>query len=79
MVVLPGLGQTQAAQVAEKIRTAIAAIRIEGLDDEPLPHVTVSVGVVELGDSNASGHDLVLLAEQAKGRAKAQGRNKVAF
>ena len=78
VVVLTGANNERALEVAESIRAKVAEQRIEGITGD-LPHVTVSIGIAELKDPNISGHDLVLRAEEAKGRAKAKDKNQISF
>jgi diguanylate cyclase (GGDEF)-like protein len=65
--------------VAEQIRQAVAALRIEHLGSASRL-VTVSIGVsslMVLGE-DADSHQLMAAADQALYRAKAAGRNRVA-
>ncbi|WP_219136693.1 bifunctional diguanylate cyclase/phosphodiesterase [Janthinobacterium sp. UMAB-60] len=65
-----------AAQVAEKIRTAIARdFDIEGQSY----HCSASIGVTLLPKAGQQAHDLLREADIAMYRAKAEGRNGIAF
>jgi len=74
-VILPGTDAEGAAQVAERIRTALGAREILSPDEEAL-HVTASFGVA----SSAAGmtvDELVEVADDALYRAKREGKNRV--
>jgi diguanylate cyclase (GGDEF)-like protein/PAS domain S-box-containing protein len=77
-VVLPGTDQTGALRVAERIRTAVAALAIahRGCD---LGVVSISVGVSALVPSANADRpdDLIVAADQALYQAKLAGRNQV--
>jgi PleD family two-component response regulator len=57
--------------MAEKLRHAIEQAAVPGCD-----HVTVSLGVAQLGE-HESGDSLAVRANAALGRAKRAGRNCV--
>lgn len=69
-VLLPGAGDTASAEVAERIRRAIAAIRL------PEGPITVSLGTASTG-GDTQAHRLVAEADICLYAAKAQGRNRV--
>lgn len=70
-VLLPGVDGVQAAQVAEKLRRAVAEDR-----DAGTPPVTVSIGVTTMLAGEAVGEAL-RRADRGLYRAKAAGRNRV--
>lgn len=73
-VVMSGTVEAEVKAAAENIRTAVSALRIDGLQ------VTVSIGVVTCPPlSPASRQALLKLADTALYRAKADGRNCVRF
>ncbi|HET8628969.1 MAG TPA: diguanylate cyclase [Thermomicrobiales bacterium] len=72
MLVLPETGPEAAAQIAERIRAAVA----ESGGDLPL-RPTVSIGVATFPADANTGDELLLLAEAANQRAKALGKNRV--
>jgi diguanylate cyclase (GGDEF)-like protein/PAS domain S-box-containing protein len=78
VVLLPATDEAGAAIVAERIRSAVAALAIGHLGNTP-PIVTVSIGVSALipasGDRPAQ---LVSAAKRGLYQAKAEGRNRVA-
>jgi len=76
-VVLPGAGPTEAADVAERLRRAVAArpVVLAGHD----VYLSVSVGVAVLGDHGTDLTDLLAAADHALFTAKDTGRNRVAL
>ena len=75
LVVLPGAAAAQAADVAERMRRAVAESPCIG-PAGPLP-VTVSIGVGALDDAAQSADELVDRADVLLYRAKREGRNLV--
>jgi diguanylate cyclase (GGDEF)-like protein/putative nucleotidyltransferase with HDIG domain len=76
-VVLPETGAEEAAEIAERIRAAVAARRIEvETAAEPIG-VTISIGVAAYPADAETRNDLVHQADVAVYRAKLQGRNRV--
>jgi diguanylate cyclase (GGDEF)-like protein len=77
-VILPGTEMTGAIIVAERIRQAVEAIRLDYGDPLAHHHVTVSVGVASVIPApRTTSADLVAAADQALYKAKAVGRNQV--
>jgi len=72
LVVLPDTSGFQGVMIAERLRTAIAANRIDGG-----PSVTVSLGVAELIHDGGTPEVALAAADAALYRAKASGRNCV--
>lgn len=70
-VIAPHTSAIDGLKIAEKLRAAIAATPIPGCD-----HVTVSLGVAQLGEQE-SGDSLMVRVNAALGRAKRAGRNCV--
>ena len=71
VVMLPDTAEDQAVLIGERIRAAIAAMRIDDL-----PAVTVSIGVATFAaDSDAA--DLLARADRALYAAKGAGRNAI--
>jgi diguanylate cyclase (GGDEF)-like protein len=78
-VILPRTEMVGAYALAERIREAVAELRIT-TDDEPpkVLGVTASLGCAAFPESKAaSGEDLVRRADQALYRAKKTGKNRV--
>jgi diguanylate cyclase (GGDEF)-like protein len=71
----------EAWQVAEKIRSALAAPHaLSGRQDEMIEHrCTASIGVVLFVDHEAPLDDILKRADEAMYRAKDAGRNRVFF
>ncbi len=74
VLLLIGIGIDQAGEVAQGLRTAIAALQISTHDTDRVT-VTVSIGIAELFDADTDGTELLERADQALYRAKKAGRN----
>ncbi|MEM0912974.1 MAG: GGDEF domain-containing protein [Planctomycetota bacterium] len=76
-VILPAVDRRSAAQMAERLRVAIAEAAVASDDGEAL-HITASIGVAtEPGGVFKTADDLVKAADQGVYAAKASGRNCV--
>ncbi len=75
-VVLPNTDPAETRRVAERLRRAVAELVIPGVD--PDGRITISVGAVML-TRDTPLIDLLAAADGALYRAKAGGRNQVAF
>ncbi|HLW96387.1 MAG TPA: diguanylate cyclase [Solirubrobacteraceae bacterium] len=73
MVLLPGTGAEGALVLAERLRVAVHAIRVNGLDRK----ITASVGVAVLGEHALDAEGLERAADRALYVAKAGGRDRV--
>ncbi|MDR2402753.1 MAG: GGDEF domain-containing protein [Spirochaetaceae bacterium] len=74
-ILLPNTGQEAAWIVAERVRLAIAGIRVPW--DPPLPRVTVSLGLVAFGrDTELAADEILKRADEALYRSKKNGRNR---
>jgi diguanylate cyclase (GGDEF)-like protein len=71
VVVLPDAAEDQAILIGERIRSAIEAIRIDGL-----PAITVSIGVATCAPDSSAG-ELLARADAALYAAKRAGRNAI--
>jgi diguanylate cyclase (GGDEF)-like protein len=78
-VILPRTEMVGAYNLAERIREAIADLRITTDDDPPVAlSVTASLGIAAFPESKAqTGEDLVGKADRALYRAKKTGKNRV--
>ncbi len=77
IVVLPDTGADGAAEVAERLRAAVAALAIPHSASPVSDVVTVSLGTATvLPGPGGSPADIVAMADQAMYRAKQQGRNR---
>ncbi|HEX4035524.1 MAG TPA: diguanylate cyclase [Solirubrobacteraceae bacterium] len=73
MVLLPGTDAEGALVLAERLRVAVHAIRVNGLDRR----ITTSVGVAILGEHALDAEGLERAADRALYLAKASGRDRV--
>lgn len=77
-VVLPGTGITEAAEIAERLRMAVAALGIRHAHSQIASHVTASMGVAGAGARSATIlEELIARTDQALYQAKNTGRNRV--
>lgn len=77
VVLLPNADAEETMRIAENIRKAIAALKIEHAGNLPWGHVTVSSGHATALPSQAlSENDLITQADRALYAAKAAGRNR---
>ncbi|MGP1386999.1 MAG: response regulator [Thainema sp.] len=75
-VILPETNLNGALQVAERIRAAIADLKIRHPDSPVSDYVTLSLGITGVIPSDRhSPHDLIAIADQALYAAKKRGRN----
>lgn len=72
IVLLPDTDTSQAAIVAEKVRAAIAAVTVSGVQRE----ITASFGIATIPDHAPDGDQLVRAADRALYVAKTNGRNR---
>lgn len=75
LVLLPDTRLAYAWPVAERLRTAVAALSFD--DIAPGLAVTISIGMAQLRPDDAGLRDLVARADAALYRAKANGRDRV--
>ena len=78
VILLPNTTAQAAYQVAEKLRTGIADLKVV-LADSHSVNVTASFGVTELpqqADSEVDSHQLLNSADEALYQAKSEGRNR---
>lgn len=76
-VILPSTPPAQALQVAERIRTVIAARSFHGGADQPSGTVTVSIGIASFPENGSNAEELIEAADSALYRAKTTGKNRV--
>ena len=74
-VLLEGVGRDHALAAAERLRQAIADVKVPCGDEIIAP--TASVGVARLSPGDTRFDQLLIRADRALYRAKAQGRNRV--
>lgn len=75
-LILPGAPARAAADRAEALRKRVGALTVLHRG-EPLPPVTLSIGLAVLPDHCETSEDLLRAADAALYRAKASGRNRV--
>jgi two-component system cell cycle response regulator len=75
LVLLPGAGAQDLAEVGERLRRAVAETSV--VDGEQRIQVTVSVGGATFGDSADSPESLVELSDAALYEAKESGRDRL--
>ncbi len=78
MLLLPGIGEEEAARRAERLRHDVADLSIRH-GDMTLPRITVSVGVAEHPRHGARPAEVIRAADDALDLAKAQGGDRVAL
>jgi len=71
-VILPGMREAEAAEVAERLRRAIASRAESGLK-----HVSISLGVASYPENAGSAEELIYRADAAMYSAKAAGKDRV--
>jgi diguanylate cyclase (GGDEF)-like protein len=73
IVLLPDTPTDSSVVVAERIRKAMAAIRVPGVDRE----ITASIGIATIPEHAGDSDELIRSADQALYAAKANGRNRI--
>jgi diguanylate cyclase (GGDEF)-like protein len=73
----PDAHERSAADIAESIRVAIAALAHEGHPDSFDVHRTVSIGVASMPEHGTTGTDLLKYADNALYAAKRAGKDRV--
>jgi diguanylate cyclase (GGDEF)-like protein len=73
LVLLPDTATESAVIVAERIRQAMTAISVPGVDRE----ITVSIGIATLPEHAGDDDQLIRSADRALYAAKANGRNRI--
>lgn len=76
-IILPQTTQSEAQQIASRIRESIERTRFSIGEGLPRQTVTVSVGMTSFPENGKSHDELIQLADQALYRAKGSGRNMV--
>jgi diguanylate cyclase (GGDEF)-like protein len=76
-VVLPGTDSEGAAQLAERMREAVAALRVTRVDGAGQLSITASFGVASIPVSAVDKDSLIAAADAALYRAKRAGKNRV--
>ena len=77
LLLLPETDTAGAAIAAERIRARVEKLEIPYAVTQPLGRLTISGGVVSLGEDDASASDLVKRADDALFKAKSSGRNRI--
>jgi len=80
VVLLPGANTADAVKIAEKIREAVLALKIEHAGSDTAPCATVSIGVCSCKPKiSGSSKEILRDADTALYVAKGMGRNRVAM
>ncbi len=79
IIIAPETDEQQACQLAESIRKKVAEFAFLHADQQPLGHVSLSVGVATLSDGIENAEELLGLADKAVYKAKESGRNRTVF
>ncbi|PSL12048.1 diguanylate cyclase (GGDEF)-like protein [Marinobacterium halophilum] len=77
ILVLPEASQIHSEERARRLLEGIALLRLTSRDGQPMPRLTVSIGLAVYPEHADSGEGLIHAADQAMYRAKANGRNQV--
>ena len=79
IIIAPETDEQQACQLAELIRKQVAQFAFPHADQQPLGHVSLSVGVATVSADINNAEELVGLADKAVYKAKESGRNRTVF
>jgi diguanylate cyclase (GGDEF)-like protein len=79
IIISPETDEQQACQLAESIRKQVAEFAFPHADQQPLGHVSLSVGVATLSAVIDNAEQLIGLADKAVYKAKESGRNRTVF
>ncbi|MCK5893206.1 MAG: diguanylate cyclase [Endozoicomonadaceae bacterium] len=79
VVLLPGVSEDDAADVAEKLRSAVEMLKLENAESDVCEWVTISLGVATCrpGSGEIETEKLIKRADDALYEAKDSGRNRV--
>ncbi|MCK9201898.1 MAG: GGDEF domain-containing protein [Gallionella sp.] len=78
LVILPNTNREQCLVVAERIRQSIEKKSITSANGEPMPGITISVGL-SMNNAQSTPQSLIADADEQLYRAKAAGRNCVRY
>lgn len=76
-VILPGIADGEAYEIAERLRKAIESFNFKGQDVQPNKNVTISAGLASYPKDALDKEKLIYLADMAMYEAKRIGKNKV--
>ena len=79
IIIAPETNEQQACQLAETIRKLVAEFAFPHANQQPLGHVSLSIGVATMSDGIANAEQLLKLADKAVYRAKESGRDRTVF
>lgn len=78
-VILPNTDMKGAQGVAEKVRQAVADLKIEHTGNKPHNIITISIGIASSRSGNVDEEQLIRKADEKLYIAKSSGRNTVCF
>ena len=76
-VVLPDADRAATLEIAERIRSGVEEMRVDGLSSLRPPVVTVSIGAAEAPAHGRTVQAVLRAADEALYAAKERGRNRV--
>ena len=76
-VIMPNTTETQAYEIAEKIRKQVQELYVEGQEYLPFAKLTLSIGIAGYSELNSNSQDIIRAADDALYRAKFLQKNRV--
>ncbi len=76
-VILPETNLDEAMDIAENARMAVEELSLSGIFENPIPKVTICLGISSYPDNAEDLKTLLQLADRSLYRAKLEGKNKV--
>lgn len=76
VVLLPDTDAKDSQLVAERLRTSVARMAVPPVKDNPIPQITVSLGIAVYPDHGASLEEILQASDRALYESKRSGRNR---